>query len=324
MADEINREISFMKLAFKRLFLIMLPLALLWIALFLSYTYPPEKISRPAPPLKNAGFWDSKCPFYLGISFFPLREKKQDFKKSLKRFSSAPWLSEKKFLQTLKKLKADLKKLPSKCQLFALPLALTKEEEWIVSKKAFFISLSGERTELSHITYESIKKLSPNSPLKLEKAFSLLPKSHFLFYLQGSNQKKIIKNLKKWQNKTTGYLYVSSLNEELLSHISAMGGKWRALHSFKTLLRFHIMSPFRLNSFQSLTGDGIYIPSVLSPSAQMLSFLKKKNKLVFFEKDPPYDLASQNLIGQAQALISSQPKLALKMAKIKKPCLIEN
>ena len=313
-----------MKLAFKRLFLIMLPLSLLWVALFLSYTYPPEKILKTAPPLKKAGFWDSKCPFYLGVSFFPLREKKQDFTKSNQHFLE-PWLSEKKFLQTLKKLKAyfQKEKLSPNRQLFALPLALTKEEEWIVSKKSFFISLSGERTELSHMTYESIKKISPNPPLKLEKVFSLLPKAHFLLYLQGSDQ-KIIKNLEKIQNKTTGDLYVSSLNEKLLSHISARGGRWRVLHSFKTLLRFQIMSPLRLNSFQSLTGDGIYIPSVLSPSAQMLSFLKKQKKLVFFEKDPPFNLTSQSLIGQAQALISSQPKLALKMAKIKKPCLIEN
>ena len=323
--------------ALKRLFLILFPLSLLFLALFLTNQKQSEdnkiKTSYEKKDKKSV-LSNTKCLFYLGVSFFPIENIKHSPFKKQKVSPSTLWanylLSEQNFVHTLRNLKDELKKeqLSLKKILFAFPLALTKEEDWIISKKTFVILPTGERKELSHLTYMEITKLSENfnskkpwTPLRLKQAFSYLPDdANFLFYLEGSQREKIIKNLKQsLKNKTKGDVFLSSSNEKLLKEILTLDLEWPVLHSFKALVRLQIMSLFK-----SLLGQGVIIPSVFTPSLHSLTWLKNQKKLLFFEKDPPYNLASQDLIQRAQALISFQPKLALSSIKVKKPCLMND
>ena len=320
--------------------MILFPLSLLLASLFLTNKYPPGKPHS----FKNAGpdsaFLESKCLFYLGLSFFPIEEKKQNFSKGKQDFQAPLWtgylLSDQDFAQTLQTLKEDFKKEKGilKKILFVFPLALTKDDVWIISKKTFFILPTGERKELSHLTYLEIKTLHESLsgkkayvPLNLEKVFSYLPDdTNFLFYLEGFHREKIMRNLdKNLKGKTKGEIYLSSSNEKLLKEIMDFGGDWQVLHSFKALVRLQIMSLFQFNSFNDISGKGLVVSSIFSPlSSQILSFLQDQQKLLFFEKDPPYNSDSQFLIQKAQALISSQPKSALSIIKSKKPCFIKN
>ena len=338
----VSESFYMMDRALKRLFLIFFPLSLLLVSLFLTNKHQPRDKMHPHF-FKKAGqgsaFLESKCFFYLGLSFFPIEEKKQNFFKGKQDFQAPLWasylLSDQDFVQTLQTLKEDFKKekWTLKKILFVFPLALTKDDVWIISKKTFFILPTGERKELSHLTYLEIKtlheSLSGNKayvPLKLEKVFSYLPnEAHFLFYLEGSHREKIIRNLdKNLKEKTKGEIYLSSSNEKLLKEIISLGGDWSILHSFKTLVRFQIMSLFTFNSFKNMPGRGLIVPSIFPLSFQIISFLQDQKKLLFFEKDPPYNSDSQVLIQKAQALISSQPKSALSIIKSKKPCFIKN
>ena len=320
--------------------MILFPLSLLLASLFLTNKYPPGKPHSFKKAGPGSAFLESKCLFYLGLSFFPIEEKKQNFSKGKQDFQAPLWnsylLSDQDFAQTLQTLKEDFKKekWTLKKILFVFPLALTKDDVWIISKKTFFILPTGERKELSHLTYLEIKTLHESLggkkayvPLNLEKVFAYLPDdTNFLFYLKGSHREKIMRNLDKNLNgKTKGEIYLSSSNEKLLKEIMDFGGDWQVLHSFKALVRLQIMSLFQFNSFNDISGKGLVVSSIFSPlSSQILSFLQDQQKLLFFEKDPPYNSDSQFLIQKAQALISSQPKSALSIIKSKKPCFIKN
>lgn len=325
--------------ALKRLFLILFPLSLLLLGLFLTNKYRPLRDQTPFPlknESKDTAFLKSRCPFYLGISFFPIEEKKQTLlagKKPL-QFShfKTDLLSEEKFKKTLTTLKKDFKKekLLLKRVLFVFPLALTKDEKWIISRKTFVIFPNGERKELSHLTYSEIKNLYEKfmeefyKPLTLEAVFSYLPNRNFLFHLKGSNREKIIRNLNKnFKGKTEGTVYLSSSNEKLLREISTLSEDWNILHSFKSLMRFQIMNILHLDSFKNLPGKGFVIPSSFSFSSKSLSSFQNQKKLLFLEKDSPYHSINQTLIQKSQALISSQPKQVLSIVKTKKPCLIK-
>lgn len=213
------------------------------------------------------------------------------------------------------------------------PLFLTKDQVWIVSNKKFLILSSGERVELSHWTYSQIKNLyaswksgpgvseSEKSPLTLEELFSDLPNRNFLFSLGGSDHEKIIKSLEtSFKGKTRGEMFLTSLEEKLLMAISS--SHWRILQSFKAFVRWQILSSFQLNPLMNFIGEGVIIPSSFSLSSKTLLKLKKQKKLIFLEKDPPYDSSDSLLIQRAQALISSEPELALSTIPGKKTCFI--
>ena len=71
-------------------------------------------------------------------------------------------------------------------------------------------------------------------------------------------------------------------------------------------------------------GLGLIVPGSFPPSQGLLHFLKKENKMLFFEKDPPYSSQDKTWIKNSQALITSQPQLAISSIKDKKACLIKN
>ena len=317
--------------AFKRLFLILFPLSLLGFALFLKYKIPRQQVQKQ---YENAEFFEAKCPFFLGVSFFPLKKRKLEINRAFSDFLSADYLlSEQDFVQKLGSLKKDLQKekWPLEKTFFVFPIALTKDGEWIISKKTFILLPDGERKELSHLTYPEIetiftgfKKTELKTPMKLKKVFHYLKaKAGFLFYLEGSDRPKIIKNLENLKGKIRGDLYFSSSNERLLREILALNSNWKVLHNFKALVRFQMMSLFG-KSFENLPGRGVIIPSVFPPSTQILNRIKERKKLFFYEKDPPYDLNSRKWIENVQALISSQPDTALAIVRSKKTCLAGN
>lgn len=325
--------------AFQRLFLILLPVSLLFVALFFVHKkfhlLSKTELSFPQDKKGMAGFSNPQCPFYLGLSFFPLEEKKKSFfKGEIKSLWMSDVLSEQDFTQKLEDFKKYFKKkgVSLKKILFVFPLALTKDNQWLVSKKTFFILPTGERKELSHLLYSEIEELHKGflkqkryTPLKLESLFSYLPNKNFLFYLESSNREKVIKNMdKNFKAKTQWEIYFSSSNEKLLREILDLSPDWQVLHSFKTLLRFQMMSIFKPAVFKNLPGRGLIIPTALVPPARLLLSLQNQEKLIFFEKDPPYDPTSQALIQKTQALISSQAKQVLSIVQSKKPCFMKN
>ena len=315
--------------ALKRLFLILFPVILFVTALYLSHIHPPKQKSLSGQ--KKEQFLNKNCPFYLGVSFFPQQTNFQ------KNKITTYLLSEFDFMKKAQDLKRYFQKenISLKQVFFKLPLTLTKEGEWIVSQKTLFILPTGERKQISHLTYSEInsfhKNLNKNyKALTLDLILSSLPKqSNFLFDLLGSDREKIIKNLEKIQNKAKGDLYLSSPNEKLLKEILLANSKASAkapikiLHSFKSLIRLEMLSIFP-QSFKSLWGQGIIAPSSFLPSQELLQYLEQENKLLFFEKDPPYTLQDKIWIKSSQALISFQTQLAISSIKNKKTCLIKN
>ena len=376
--------------ALKRLFLVLFPVILFVTALYLSHIHPPKQDSAPQQHTAN------NCPFYLGISFFSQKEIFQPNKLTTYTLNESDFIKKTQNLNSIfQKENLSLKQI-----FFSLPLTLTKEEEWIISQKTFFILPTGERKQISHLTYSEINDFhnflyptdlnSTNQDyktLKLDKVLSLLPKkSNFLFYLIGSDRKKIIKNLNKIQNKIQGDLYLSSYNEKLLKDLllyqscsnsnslskdlhkqqktkpdfalknqdlfvpedyqrqkkeecsaealnrtslsveklnQPLKTNIKILHSFKAFIRLEMLSVLP-QSFKNIRGQGIIIPNSFSPSPEISSFLKQKNKLLFFEKEPPYTKQDKHWIQSSQALISSQVKLAISSIKDKKTCLIKD
>ena len=435
--------------ALKRLFLVLFPVLLFVTALYLSHT------RRPKQALTFQKQAEKPCPFYLGVSFFSQKENFQPYQ------LTTYILSENNFTKKIQDLRLyfEKKNISLKQVFFALPLTLTKEEDWIVSQKTFFILPTGERKHISHLTYSEINHFhkslwnaplwlretrrrgtgkedknsskqegssnkqtensnkqernsnkqpekpnkqkgssnkQPEKPnkqrknpskqtensnkpkgylnkqtekpsyqaLKLDQILSSLPKkSNFLFYLLGSNRKKIIKNLNKIQDKVQGRLYLSSSNEKMLKDLllyqscsnfkdlstnsqqnkkdeclaeasnriglpadslkQPLKNNIKILHSFKTLIRLEILSLFpRL--FKPIQGAGLIAPNSLPLNQKSLRLLKQENKLLFFQKDPPYSLEDKKRIQNSQALISSQIKLAISSIKDKKTCLLKN
>ena len=313
--------------AVKRLFLILFPITLFLIALSLSHFRPPVKTNSK---LKEEPVKD--CPFYFGLSFF---SGKRDFQKN-KLITHT--LNEQNFIKKIQALKPyfQAENISYEKIFFVFPISLTKEEEWIVSQKTNFILPTGERKEISQLSHSEISRLHKQwdkdyRVLTLNFIFSYLPKnSNFLFLLIGSDRNKIIKNLEEIQNKTKGMLYLSSSNEKLLKELllsktNSSSGQTniKILHSFKSLIRLGMLSLFP-QSFKPLLGDGVIAPEALTPSTEMLNFLRQKKKLLFLEKEPPYTLEDRQKIKNSQALISSQAQLAISSIKGKKTCLIKN
>ena len=320
--------------AIKRLFLIVFPLSLLFLAFFLNSKYFFRQVQISFVNNEESVFFKSQCPFYLGVSFFSIEEKKIVLEKKNKIPIIDYFLSEKKFKESVKRLKKDFQKekLSLKKVLFVFPLVLTKDKKWIISKKTFFILPRGERKEISHLTYSEIKKMykdfnrrKTDIPLRLETVFSSLKNQNFLFDLKGSNRKKILAHLDKdFKDKTRGDMYLFSSNEKLLKEISILSEKWNILHSFKSLLKIQIMDMLYLASFKNLQGQGFVIPLKLSSSMKHLLTFRGQKKLLFFTGDPPFDSFGQMPASSMNALISFKPKQALSIIKNKKPCLIQN
>ena len=343
--------------ALKRLSLVLFPVILFVTALYLSHIRQPKQSSSSQQLLNK------NCPFYLGVSFF---SQKTEFQKNK---LTSYILPESAFIKKTQDLKLYFQKenIVLEQIFFVFPLTLTKEEEWIASQKTLFILVTRERKQISHLTYSEInnfhKILNPNyKALKLDMILSSLPKnSNFLFYLLGSDRKKIIKNLDKIQNKIQGSLYLSSSNEKLLKDLllyqsclslgaSSEDSRFREqdclaeisnkigilqtnlnqplktnikiLHSFKALIRLKMLSVLP-QSFKQIQGKGIIVPNSVPLSQEMLHFLKQENKLLFFDKDPPYTTQDKYWIKNSQALISSQVKLAISSIKDKKTCLFK-
>ena len=296
--------------ALKRLFLILFPLSLFCLALFLANTKSPLQQKNKLPPAKKQKdviFLNSSCPFYFGFSFFSIEGKKENISKNKK--ASLPLttyiLSKQNFSKKLQDLKKELQRYNISLEkvFFILPLVLTKDKKWLISEKTFFILPTGEKKEISHLNYSETEKIHKNltknktyTALKLSEALSDLPDNHFLFSIEGSNRENLIEKLNNsFMKNLKGDIYFTSSNEQLLTEI-AVQTHWKTLHSFKSLIRFQMMKIFHINSWKNLPGQGFLIPSSFSLSNKDLEFLKEQKKLLFFKKDPPYDLSSQNLI----------------------------
>ena len=332
-----------MKRAFLRLFLILFPLILFGIALFLTNKNKPlshtnTPLSHTNTPLsqKKESFLKGhpECPFYYGFSFFPLKEKKQNLFTNQR--GSAPFisylLSKQSFLKKVQDVKTELKKhnLSLKKILWELPLVLTKDKKWLISKKSFFILPTGERKEFSHLPAFEVEALHKNfmqnkfyTILKLSEMLPILPDSHFLFLIGGSHKKNLMEKLKTLPlKKTTGDIFFSSSNEKLLRDM-ALKTDWKILHSFKSLARWQIMKIFQAHSWKEFLGAGFLLPPMFSLPLKDLETLKKQKKLLFLKKDPPYTPFHQSLIQKSNALISSKPPQAFSIIKQKKPCFME-
>jgi len=173
--------------AFKRLFLILLPLFFIALAFFIISKE--EKRVLPQPDKTSS----KKCDLLLGASPFstknlenqnsklrvpPFSNKnlenqflkpgatlfsKLKLKKpnTLTPISSYFFAGESYFLskeQLLKSVRSTAG-LSRKQVFFVLPLVLNKEEEWIVSEKVFLRLAGGERKEISQLSYEEILNL---------------------------------------------------------------------------------------------------------------------------------------------------------------------
>ena len=242
---------------------------------------------------------NKECQLLLGVSLFPQESSFLSKKQLLKSVQSIP--------------KKALKKT-----FFVLTLALDKQEQWIISKKVFFILSSGERKEISHLTYKDILALTNTNSknlLSLDQALLYLPKkASFLLHLLGSNRQKMIKNLDKALLKTKRTLYVSSENERLLKELKtqAFSYQFKILHSYKSLIRMEMMSVLP-SPFKNFQGEGIMIPELFSSiNLDALDFLRQNGKLIFLEKEPPYKKEDRLLLQSSSALISSQPAESLK------------
>ena len=325
-----------MKRAFFRLFLILFPLSLLGLALFLTNKNNPLSHKSTSLSQKKENFLalEAKCPFYYGFSFFPLKEKKQNLftnQRDLAPFTSY-LLSKQSFLKKVQDVKTELKKhnLSLKKILWELPLVLTKDKKWLISKKSFFILPTGERKEFSHLPVSEVEALHKNfmqnkfyTILRLSEALPILPDSHFLFLIGGSHKKNLMEKLKTLPlQNTTGDIFFSSSNEKLLRDI-ALKTDWKILHSFKSLARWQIMKIFQAHSWKEFLGAGFLLPPMFSLPLKDLETLKKQKKLLFLKKDPPYTPFHQSLIQKSNALISSKPPQAFSIIKQKKPCFME-
>lgn len=294
----------------KRLFLILFPLALVGLAFFLIDLKQGQYSVQD-----KQGSHTNNCDFLLGVSFFPHNKKNFHLKEN------PYFLSKKKLIKQFEKVKG----FNQEHIFFVLPLALTKEEEWIVSRDTFFILPSGERKEISHLTFSQMQEYYKDFRLlKIGQAISYLPKkANFLFYLLDLDQNKVIKNMEKIMPLVQGDLYFSSLDETLLKKLLALSfsRSFKILHSFKALTRVNLL-PFM--SSQKLKGHGVIIPFPLPFSILNANYFTKKGKvLVFFEKDPPYTKGDMSKTQNLQALISSQPQLAISSMKHKKTCFIK-
>ena len=310
--------------ALKRLFLIILPLIFLGAAFVLTSTNPTNLQQPRLKPLKQE---EQNCSLLLGLSFFSNQNKAQ---------SSSSGLSYLLTQDHLVKALEQTQPLSGRKIFFALPLALNKEEEWMISQKTFFILPTGERNEISHLNYSDIIKLQKsfqtypkdNTPesytpaLTFKQTLSYLPEnSSFLFYLLGSHRQKIIENLDKALSGVTGDIYISSLNNKLLNELQTrpFSSAFQILYSFKALIRIEMLSLFPYSSFK---GDGVIAPaSFSSTKLDKLNFFNKENKLLFLEKDPPYTNQDLKWIKKSQGLITSQIQPALSNLKSKKVCL---
>lgn len=143
--------------AFKRLFIVLLPFFFIALAFFIISMESKKQMdlfTRVQP---------EECRLLLGVSPFSKKKTKTENSKKeitdLSRFSvSSSSLGESYFLtkeELLKSLKA-VENIPQEKTFFVWPLVLNKEGEWIISEKVFFMLPSGERKEISHLTYEEI------------------------------------------------------------------------------------------------------------------------------------------------------------------------
>jgi len=299
--------------ALKRLFLIFLPLFFITLAYFLVNK---ESQKNTVSLIKNTQINQNKnCDILFGVYPFPKKKsiklqeatENTNFKnKKSKQQSENLKTGEFHFLTKSSLLKSieSMKSLPSGKTFFVWPLALNKEEEWIISEKIFFFLPSTERKEISHHTYKemidfkkeaqstqtqstqaqnlSLQQTSQqkNKPsikaedliMTLENALSYTPKeSDFLFILLGSDRQKIIKNLDKALLKThltdKGRLYVSSDNERLLEELYQypFQKEFKILHSYKSLIRFEMLQTLSPNiAYEKFKGDGVIVPDLFS------------------------------------------------------------
>ena len=294
--------------AFQRLFIILFPLILISLALFLINTGSKMQNLKPKSLKLNP------CNFNLALSFFP---------KSPPHSTSSPTqrsylLSKKSFLNQISLAK------PLKAFIFVLPVLLNQEENWIISKKVFFIATHGERKEISQLNQLEIQGFHKDFQiLSLDQVLEILdPKSRFLLQILGSDREKILKNLSKITSKIQGELFLSSTNEQLIGDMIKLQEKnpqaFKIIHSFKTLIRSQILSFLPIKSF---VADGVWVPGFVSDiEFDQFSRLEKENKKIFIEKEPPYSEEDLKKANSSYIFISSNPKLALSSVKNKKAC----
>ena len=324
--------------AFKRLFLVLLPFFFIGLAFYLVSM---DAKKHHAPLLSKQPF--KKCHFLLGLSPFSkslIKNQKSlnsgtAFTSHSKRLNlktlTKPFLQGESYFLTKEQILNSIQvaeTLPKEKFFFAWPLVLNKEEEWIISQKVFFILPSGERKEISHLSYDEILSFQKEIPefksknskqfvLSLNTALSYVPKdSSFLFQLLGSDRQKIIKNLDKALSKLKGAIYISSNNERLLNEISqySFQSEFKILHSYKSLIRLEMLSVLSQSAFfdKQFRGEGLLIPDVFTTiNFDTIDFLKQKGKLLFFKKDPPYTKQDRIWIEKSSALIVSQFQEAL-------------
>ena len=351
-------------MALKRLFLILFPLSLFIAALFLS-AYREDFQQKHTAQGSSFSLFYKKCPFYAGLDLSEnladsrlsapttgsadlsknswgrpnaiqqenQNKAPQDLAK-IKGFQTKELVSLPDFNLSLKRFQQALKraKISESGALIALPIALTKDNFWILSQNSFFITAKGQRHELSHLTYEEIKKLfqkRPNlsnspaenaRPVLLEDIFKAKWQGSFLFLLKHFKRDKPIEWGQILKAKTQGQIYISSKDERLLRDISSAYPKANVLHSFKTATRRSLLSAFGLGTFKQLKGAGLIVPDFLFPSEEILKALQKQNKMLFLTAGFLRQIPNQKHIQSAQAVISPHWEQLLKISQIKAPC----
>ncbi len=312
--------------AFLRLFLIFFPFLPFLIAILLSKN---SLKTNQHPNLKTKSFFETQCPPLIGVS--PLFLEKTSLKRKPINFAqnhSYPHLiSEKDFFKQISSMKTHLKQnnIPSHHLLITLPLYLTKDNHWLISKKSFIFSQNLERIEISHLNYKELQQSFMDvyklKPLSLNAILRKYPKTKLLLKLEGKNNKKIQEQLNLLITHQNS-IYLTSPHEKLLKQISQSHPKILLLHSFKKIIRFQILNTLQIKSFMNFPGDGILIPLSLSPSKKIISHIKNLKKLLILEENISSEIP-KSLAKSINGLVSSNFQTSLAFIEHKKPCFLK-
>lgn len=306
-----------MKNGIIRLLLVLFPVSALLIALILNqkrFEFAPSIAQQPTPWFK------SSCSFFTALlPLFPAKIPSQEDKEFL------PVASKKDFFEHYQNHQASFQKnrIHPQALMMALPISLTKDTAWIVSNKSFILSSKAQRTEISHLNKKDLQDLFfkkyKKSPLFLQDVLKAFHSPPLFLKIKGKKDLKALELFNNYPNP----LYLFSRNEKLLNEIPFKSPHLFLIYPFKKLIQFQVLSLFQLTSYISLPGQGILIPSSLSPSFKTLSLIKNANKILIGESST-YDLLPEALVKNMDGFVTSHREASLKFMKNKKSCLIKN
>lgn len=214
--------------------------------------------------------------------------------------------------------------------VFYLPLHFTKDNRWLVSKSPFLplhtLQQTSQTTSLprkiSRLTLEEIeKRLSPRNPLTLKDMLSRFPNHKWFLNLFTEFPQKAFKSLRDLPKKTSTF-YLTSHNEKLLNHLSEK--QMTVISSSKSLLRFQLLSIFRLEKLFSFPGQGLVIPSTFFLSPAVKNKLRHYGQWLFLQKETVISELPPQKLNQVKGLTTREWKPALKWIRNKNPCLQGN